>query len=265
MNGTTGDAAIISAEGLGLAFGSVRALEDVNFTVKQGEVFAVIGPNGAGKSSLFNVLTSVYQPTSGAVSVLGADMSRTRPDKIASLGIVRSFQNLGLFPEMSVLENVLIGGHHRTTSGIFRSLARSPQCRREEGVERDRALATLANLAISDLADRPVGQLPYGVQKRVELARCLNADPKVLLLDEPVAGMSSEDRVEITTLIEDLRANPDLTLLIVEHDVGMVMRVADTVMVLDFGGVVACGAPEQIRTDPAVISAYLGSPKEDVA
>ncbi|UUZ59537.1 ATP-binding cassette domain-containing protein [Nocardioides sp. B-3] len=160
MNRTTGDAAIISAKGLGLAFGNVRALEDVNFTVKQGEVFAVIGPNGAGKSSLFNVLTSVYRPTSGAVSVLGTDMSRTRPDKIASLGIVRSFQNLGLFPEMSVLENVLIGGHHRTTSGIFRSSARSPRCRREEGVERGRALATLEDPAISDSGRPPRGPAP---------------------------------------------------------------------------------------------------------
>lgn len=247
---------------LSLRFGNVVALDSVNCTVSAGSTFAVIGPNGAGKSSFFNILTAMYSPTAGDVEVLGVDINRCRPQDLAGKGVVRSFQNLGLFAEMSVLDNVLIGAHHRIRSGMLADIAGLRRARSTENRERAAAMEILRQLAVHDIASRPVGGLPYGVQKRVEIARCLAAHPKILLLDEPVAGMSTDERTEIVDVIEQLKSDPELTILIVEHDVGMVMRIADTVMVLDFGNVIALGAPAQVRSDPAVIRAYLGASVE---
>ena len=247
---------LLSVRDLTLRFGAVTAFAGVSFDVARGEVFAVIGPNGAGKSSLFNALSRVYEPSAGIVHLDGRDFLRLRPSQLAGHGIARSFQNLGVFPQLTVLENVMVGRHHLMKSGALRcGLGLS---RGEERRNRDAALAALGFVDIRRLAEVRVQTLPYGLQKRVELARCLAMEPRVMLLDEPVAGMDGGERADITDLIERAHAERDLTVVIVEHDMGMVMRVAQRILVLDFGEPIATGTPDEIQNDPRVVRAYLG-------
>jgi branched-chain amino acid transport system ATP-binding protein len=254
---------LLSVRDLTLRFGAVTAFRGVSFDVARGELFAVIGPNGAGKSSLFNALSRVYEPDSGSVTFECRDFLRLRPHQLAGIGIARSFQNLGVFPELSVLENVMVGRHHLMRAGVLRGglgLARG-----EERRHREAAIAALEFVDIARLAGARVRTLPYGLQKRVELARCLAMEPRVMLLDEPVAGMDADERAQITDLIRRAHAERDLTLLLVEHDMGMVMKVAQRILVLDFGQPIAVGTPLEIQRDPRVIRAYLGEEPEVAA
>jgi branched-chain amino acid transport system ATP-binding protein len=249
---------VLEVRDLSLRFGSVTAFADVTFDVAPGELFAVIGPNGAGKTSLFNVLSRVYQPTAGSARFEGADLLRLRAWGLAAAGFARTFQNLGLFGDLTALENVLIGRHHLMRSGALRSGLWLGYARREERRHRAAALEALAFTGLAGHADDPVRTLPFGIRKRLEIARALAMEPRLMLLDEPVAGMSVGEREEITALVRRLHAERGLTLLLVEHDMTMVMRIAQRVLVLDFGQVIALGPPAQIQRDERVIRAYLG-------
>jgi branched-chain amino acid transport system ATP-binding protein len=256
-------APLLSVRDLTLRFGAVTAFAGVSFDVAPGELFAVIGPNGAGKSSLFNAISRVYEPSGGTVRFDGRDFLRLAPRQLAGIGIARSFQNLGVFPALTVLENVMVGRHHLMRAGTLRGglgLARG-----EERRHRTAALEALDFVDLRRLAGAPVHALPYGLQKRVELARCLAMEPRVMLLDEPVAGMNAAERAEIGDLIARLHAERELTLLLVEHDMGMVMRVAQRILVLDFGEPIAIGTPAAIQSNERVIRAYLGEELEAVA
>jgi branched-chain amino acid transport system ATP-binding protein len=249
---------MLEVRDLTLRFGNVTAFADVSFDVARRELLAVIGPNGAGKTSLFNVLSRVYQPTAGSVRFEGADLLRLRASGLAGVGFARTFQNLGLFGELTALENVLIGRHHLMRSGALRSGLWLGYARREERRHRTGAMEALEFAGLADHAQDPVRTLPFGIRKRIEIARALAMEPKLMLLDEPVAGMSVGEREEITALVRRLHDERDLTLLLVEHDMGMVMRIAQRVLVLDFGRIIAIGTPAEVQRDERVIRAYLG-------
>ena len=238
-------------------FGGVTALAGVSFTVSRGEVCGLIGPNGAGKTTLFDCVSRLTRPRSGRIELAGRDLLALPPHRVAELGVARTFQHLGLVPSLSVRENVMLGAQGAGT-GFLSSALRLPGVRARERELRERADAVLDRLALADIAARPAAGLPYGTLKRIELARALAAEPELLMLDEPASGLSHEEVDELAGVIEDVRA--DMTVLLVEHHMGMVMRLSDTVVVLDFGKVVATGPPAQVREDPAVLAAYLGTP-----
>jgi branched-chain amino acid transport system ATP-binding protein len=256
---------LLEVQELTLRFGSVTAFENVSFEVGRGELFAVIGPNGAGKTSLFNVLSRVYQPSTGAVRFDGADLLALHVSGLAGAGIGRTFQNLALFAQLTALENVLIGRHHLMHTGTLRGGLWLGYARREEHKHRAAAIEALEFAGVAEHANTQVRVLPFGIQKRLEVARALAMQPKLILLDEPVAGMSVREREEITELVRRLHAELGLTLLLVEHDMGMVMGVADRVLVLDFGEVIAVGTPAEVQRDERVIRAYLGEELEAAA
>ncbi|HET6809570.1 MAG TPA: ABC transporter ATP-binding protein [Acidimicrobiales bacterium] len=257
-----GAAPALEVDEVSVRFGVVAALDGVSFDVAAGELFAVIGPNGAGKTSLFNVLSRIYDPTRGRLRYFGSDLIALRPHQLAGAGVARTFQNLGLFPMSSVLDNVLVGRSHLMTAGTVRAGLALPSVRREERAHREAAMEALRFTGIEAMAAHPVGMLPYGMQKRVEIARALAMEPRLLLLDEPVAGMSRDERGQITELVRTIHAERGVTIVIVEHDMGVVMSLADRVLVLDFGRPVALGTPAEVQANPEVIRAYLGEPLE---
>jgi branched-chain amino acid transport system ATP-binding protein len=256
---------ILEVDNVSLSFGAVFALDDVSFEVSTGELFALIGPNGAGKTSMFNLLSCIYQPTKGHISYLGNDMTKFRAHDLAGSGVARTFQNLALFPELSVLENVLVGRTHLMKSGPIRAGLALPSARREEAANQKAAMEALEFVSLADIARVRVATLPYGVRKRVELARVIAMEPKLLLLDEPVAGMSRTERTEITALVRAVHEHYSPTVVLVEHDMTVVMSLAQRVAVLDFGRMIAVGTPAEIQANPEVIRAYLGEPDPEDA
>jgi branched-chain amino acid transport system ATP-binding protein len=252
---------VLEVEDLALRFGGTRAIDGVSFDVRRGELFAIIGPNGAGKTSVFNCISGVYRPQAGAIRFLGTDLVGRAPDVIAGMGVARMFQNIELFDNLTVLENLMLGRHLHLDYGVVAAMLHTPRARRAEVAARRVVEEIIDFLEIEAYRRYPVGMLPYGVKKRVELGRALAMEPKVLLLDEPVAGMNVEETEDMARFILDLRSELDLTMVMVEHDMGLVMDLADRVMVVDFGRRIALGPPAQVQADPAVIKAYLGEPE----
>ncbi|PWU51913.1 ABC transporter ATP-binding protein [Micromonospora sp. S4605] len=241
-----------------LSFAGVRAIDGVSFTVGRQELFAVIGPNGAGKTSIFNVLSGVYRPQSGQVVFDGVDLVGRRPHQIAALGLARTFQNVELFANLTVLENLLLGRHHHIRYGPLAAVLWRGRARRAELAARAAVEEIVDFLELEQWRRMPVGLLPYGVQKRVELGRALAMEPKLLLLDEPVGGMNLEETEDMARYILDVREELGIPVVLVEHDMGLVMDLADRVLVVDFGQPVATGTPAEIQHHPDVIRAYLG-------
>ncbi|MFK7920049.1 MAG: ABC transporter ATP-binding protein [Ilumatobacter sp.] len=254
---------LLEVDDIVLRFGGVTAIDGANFTVNEGELFAVIGPNGAGKTSIFNAISQVYQPQEGDIRWQGRSIMGLRPDKVARLGIARTFQNIELFAQMTVIENLLTGRHVQMhKSWLAGAMYWGPWgSQREEIANRRRVEEIIDFLEIGQWRQTPVSLLPYGFQKRVELGRALAMDPKLLLLDEPVAGMNLEETEDMARFILDVQREFGIAMILVEHDMGLVMDIADRVLVVDFGSPIAMGLPAEVQANPDVIAAYLGSPQ----
>jgi branched-chain amino acid transport system ATP-binding protein len=251
---------MLAVRDVSVRFGGLQALQDVQFEVGPGEVVGLIGPNGAGKTTLFNVVCGFVRPDRGTISWQGRNLRRIRPQHLTRLGIARTVQGLGLFAHLTVLENVIVGADRHAVAGFAAALLGLPRSDRDEQALQTRARAVLAGLGIEDVAGRFPGTLPYPVQKRVALARALAAEPDLLLLDEPASGLSETELTELADLIRGLRGRT--AVMLVEHHMDLVMSVCDRIVVLDFGRVIATGSPAEIRADPAVLEAYLGTPVE---
>lgn len=250
---------LLVAEGVSLRFGGVRALTDVAFAVREGEVFSIIGPNGAGKTSMVNCVSGRYRPTEGRILFQGQDITKLGPNRRAGLGIGRTFQNLALFGHMSVLDNIMVGRHHLLKSGFLRGMAYWWGGAQREELEHRREVEEIIDfLEIQHVRKAQAGTLPYGLRKRVELARAVALKPKLILLDEPMAGMNLEEKEDMARFILDLNQEWGMTVLMIEHDMGVVMDISHRVMVLDFGRKIAEGLPEEVMAHPQVRRAYLG-------
>jgi branched-chain amino acid transport system ATP-binding protein len=257
-NGGSGEV-LLSAQRVSKIFGGLVAVEDVTFEIPERAIVSIIGPNGAGKTTFFNMLTGLYRPTLGRISFDGRDITGRRPDLIMKDGVARTFQNIRLFGTMTALENVMVGQHARMRAGLFGSILRAPHVRREERNVTDKARETLAYCGIAESQfDHMSVNLSYGDQRRLEIARALASDPKLLLLDEPTAGMNPQESAELTDFMHKLRDDRGLTILLIEHDMQVVMGVSERITVLDHGQNIAEGTPQEVRANPRVVEAYLG-------
>lgn len=249
---------IIQFEGLSKYFGGLKAAENISFLVQPGQIFAIIGPNGAGKTTIFNCVSGIYMPTKGTIRFGPHLLGGLKPHRVTGLGIARTFQNIRIFPEMSVLENVMVGGHLAYSYGIFQALVQPPGMKRKERANEEAALDWLRFVGIAHYADHLAKNLPYGSQRRLEIARALATKPRLLLLDEPAAGLNPQETMDLMQLIRKIR-DRGLTILLIEHDMRVVMGISDRILVLDHGEAILEGTPAEVQANARVIEAYLGA------
>lgn len=256
-----GKAAVLDVRNLGIDFGGLTAVDSFNVTIGPTEICGLIGPNGAGKTTIFNLLTGVYQPTRGSVLINGIDTRGMPTHKVTKLGIARTFQNIRLFTDMSVLDNVKVGMHNQIRCSFISSMLHLPSYFKAEKKANQKAMELLDFMGLADLADQKAGSLPYGVQRRLEIVRALATNPTIILLDEPAAGMNPSETAELMHQIRRIRDSFHIAIFLIEHDMNLVMNVCETIAVVNYGRIIAKGTPEEIKVNPAVVEAYLG--KED--